>query len=192
MTNDNTNGRPKELPTLWTERLVLRPWLMADAPNVQRLAGAREIADTTLNMPHPYEDGVAEQWISTHQAAYEQGSRVPLAITLAGSGAVVGAISLMSIDTRHERAVIGYWIGKEYWGRGYCTEAAREMLRFGFERLGLNRIVGHHFARNPASGRVMRKIGMEHEGTLRQHVKRWDAFEDSECYGILKSQWSIQ
>jgi len=165
---------------------------MEDAPTVQRLAGAREIADTTLNIPYPYADGVAEQWISGHRAGYEQGSKVPLAITLACSGAVVGAISLASIDKQHERAVIGYWIGKEYWNAGYCTEAAREMLRFGFERLGLNRIISHHLTRNPASGRVMRKIGMEHEGTLRQHVKKWDAFEDLECYGILKSQWFVQ
>ena len=55
--------------------------------------------------------------------------------------------------------------------------------------MGLNRIYAHHFVRNPASGRVMQKLGMTHEGRLRQHVRKWDAFEDLELYGILKSQW---
>ena len=90
------------------------------------------------------------------------------------------------------RAELGYWIGKPYWGQGYCTEAARATLDFGFEQLGLNRIFAHHFARNPASGRVMQKIGMTREGRLRQHVKKWDAFEDLELYGILKDHWAAR
>ena len=180
----------KKIPTLRTRRLILRPWRIEDAPVVQRLAGAWEIADTTLNIPHPYEDGVAEEWIGRHEAVYAQGKGIPLAITLADDGTIVGAVSLMSIDRRHERAEIGYWIGKDHWNNGYCTETAREIIRFGFERLGLNRVVGHHLTRNPASGRVMQKVGMKHEGTLRRHVKRWDKFEDLECYGILKSEWS--
>jgi ribosomal-protein-alanine N-acetyltransferase len=55
--------------------------------------------------------------------------------------------------------------------------------------LELNRIFAHHFTRNPASGRVMQKLGMKHEGCLRQHFEKWDAFEDMEIYGILKSEW---
>ncbi len=57
--------------------------------------------------------------------------------------------------------------------RGYCTEAAEAVVWYGFEVLGLNRIYACHFKRNPASGRVVRKIGMTHEGCLRQHVKKW-------------------
>lgn len=178
------------LPTLRTGRLVLRPFVIEDAPDVQRLAGAREIADTMQNIPHPYEDGVAEEWISGHQDGYAQEKRVPLAITLDGGRTVIGAISLMSVDKRHERAEIGYWLGRDYWNKGYCTEAVREIVRFGFERLGLHRIIAEHFTRNPASGCIMRKIGMKHEGTLRQHVRKWDKFEDVELYGILKSEWS--
>jgi len=60
----------KESPTLETTRLILRPFTVADAPDVQRLAGDREIASSTLNVPHPYEDGMAEQWIGTHQEKY--------------------------------------------------------------------------------------------------------------------------
>lgn len=175
------------IPTLRTARLVLRPFKMEDASTVQRLAGAREIADTTLSIPHPYADGVAEAWISRHQERFDSGRGLPLAITLGSTGELVGAMGL-AISPQHLRAGLGYWIGREYWNRGYCTEAARELVQFGFEQLGLQRITGEHLRRNPASGRVMRKIGMRHEGTLRQHVQKWDRLEDIEFYGILKGE----
>ena len=60
------------------------------------------------------------------------------------------------------------------------------MLSFGFRQLGLNRIYAGHFTRNPASGRVMQKAGMSYEGRLRQHTKKWDAFEDVEIYAVLR------
>ena len=98
---------------------------------------------------------------------------------------LIGAVGLrLELDDR--RAELGYWIGKPYWNQGYCTEAARAAIQFGFEQLELNRIFANHFVRNPASGRVMQKLGMVYEGRLRQHVKKWDAFEDLELYGILK------
>jgi RimJ/RimL family protein N-acetyltransferase len=84
---------------------------------------------------------------------------------------------------------LGYWIGKPYWSKGYCTEAGKEMLRYGFIVLGLNRIHASYLSRNPASGRVMEKLGMIHEGTRRQHVLKWDVFEDVELKGILKKDW---
>ena len=64
-------------PTLETERLILRPFRLDDAKRVQLLAGRREIASTTLNVPHPYEDGMAEQWISTHESVFQAGRGVP-------------------------------------------------------------------------------------------------------------------
>ena len=178
----------RELPTLRTERLILRPLTLADAKRVQLLAGAREIACTTLNIPYPYEDGMAEKWIATHQDRFEQNKGLDLAVVLSEKHLLIGCVGFGSISMEHARAEIGYWIGHEWWNKGYCTEAAREIVRFGFEQLGLHRIVGHHLSRNPASGRVMRRIGMAHEGHLRQHIKKWDKFEDLECYGILASE----
>ena len=84
---------------------------------------------------------------------------------------------------------IGYWVGVPYWNHGYCTDAARAVLQYGFEVLALQRVFSHHLTRNPASGRVMRKLGMTHEGHHRRHVKKWDVFEDIDGYAILKSEW---
>lgn len=69
-----------------------------------------------------------------------------------------------------------------------CTEAAAAVVRWGFDGLGLERIHATHFASNPASGRVMRKLGMNHEGTLRGHIHKWGVPQDLECYGILRSE----
>lgn len=177
------------IPTRETDRLVLRPFTIADARTVQLLAGQKEVAATTLAIPHPYEDGDAESWIATHQEQFQNGTGVTFAITLKSDRSLIGAISLMSIHTYYSRAELGYWIGVPYWNNGFCTEAAREMLRYAFTVLGLNRIYCTHFSGNPASGRVMSNIGMTHEGRLRQHVKKWDVSTDLETYGILKEEW---
>jgi RimJ/RimL family protein N-acetyltransferase len=176
-----------EMPTLRTGRLLLRGFTLADAPRVQELAGAREVAATTLTIPHPYEDGMAEAWIGGHGAAWEQRKSLSLAVTTETEG-LVGAMGLV-VAPEHAHGEIGYWIGVPYWGRGFATEAAGAVLDYGFGELGLHRAVGRHFTRNPASGRVLRKLGMVHEGTLREHVRRWDRFEDLECYSVLEHEW---
>jgi ribosomal-protein-alanine N-acetyltransferase len=176
-------------PTLTTERLILRPFVLEDAADVQRLAGDRAIADTTLNIPHPYEDGMAEQWISRHQGIFDEDKGVTFAVTGKDGGHLIGAISLLGINRRFSRAELGYWIGKPYWNRGYCTEAGLAVLEYGFDEMGLNRIHATHLARNPASGRVMVKLGMTREGMQRQHASRWDRFEDLVLYGILAREW---
>ena len=169
-----------------TPRLILRRFRMEDAPLVQKLAGAREVALNTLLIPHPYPDGEAERWIETHDAASERGDHA-FAITL--DDALIGAIGLHA-KLDHDRAEIGYWIGVPYWGRGYATEAARAIVEHGFQKLGLHRMYAMHFTRNPASGHVLQKIGMRHEGSLRHHLKRWGQYIDVEMYGILRDDWS--
>jgi len=173
----------RRLPTLTTERLVLRPFSPSDADAVQRLAGEPEVADTTLSIPHPYLDGMAKAWIATHETAWTRNESATLAVTETGEG-LVGAISLR-IELAQRRAELGYWIGRPYWGRGYATEAARAMIAWGFAHVGLSRIYAHHMTRNPASGRVMEKIGMQYEGTLRHHFFRGGVAEDVAIWGIL-------
>lgn len=176
--------------TLHTERLILRPFTLADATDVQRLAGASEVADTTLNLPHPYPDGAAEHWITTHQPNFEAGTSVTFAIVRRDNDTLCGAISL-GINRQHIRAEMGYWLGVPFWNQGITTEAARAVLHCGFEILNLHRISALHFARNPASGRVMQKMGMRYEGTLRQHIRKGERWEDVVHYAILVDEWRV-
>jgi [ribosomal protein S5]-alanine N-acetyltransferase len=175
-------------PTLETKRLILRPFTLQDAPVVHELVSAREIADTTLAIPHPYEQGMAEAWIGSHQKGYDEGNSVHFAITVRESSQLVGSIGLQ-IHPIHSYAEMGYWVGVPYWGNGYCTEAVGAVIKYGFEDKGLNRIYAVHFKRNPASGRVMQKNGMVYEGCLHQHVRKWDGYEDLMQYGILQTEW---
>ncbi|MEO8295316.1 MAG: GNAT family protein [Gemmatimonadota bacterium] len=79
------------------------------------------------------------------------------------------------------------WIGKPYWGQGYSTEAVAEIIRYDFEDRKLHRVYAHHLTRNAASGRVMQKAGMVHEGRLVQHLLRGGVFEDLELYGVVRT-----
>lgn len=176
-----------ELPVLETERLTLRPYTPADAPSVQRMCGDPAIAATTLAIPHPYPDGAAEQWISTHADGFRQGTEVTLAITLKPNGPVIGSVAL-SVNKDHRRGELGYMVAKEHWNRGYCTEAVRALMAYGFSVLGLSRIQAMHFPRNAASGRVMQKLGMTREGLLRRYVCNRGVFEDLLMYSILRAE----
>lgn len=175
-------------PTLTTDRLILRPFMECDAEDIQRLAGDPAIADTTLNIPNPYEIGRAKEWIESLHPQFEKGIRTVFAMVDRQTEEFVGAIEIR-IDRRYQRGELGFWIGKPHWNTGYCTEAGQAVLEYGFSRLNLNRIYANHFSRNAASGRVMQKLGMLHEGHARQHVKKGDRFEDIEIYGILKEEW---
>ena len=175
-------------PPLLTEILILRSFTLQDAADVQRLAGDRDIASTLTNMPHPYEDGMAEEWMLSCSEKFENGEALNFAITRRTDKHLIGGIELR-LDPAHENAELGYWIGKPYWGCGYATEAAKAVVAYGFEVLKLNRIHARRFKRNPASGRVLEKIGMHYEGCLRQHIKKWDNFEDLMTYGMLKADY---
>ena len=176
------------IPTLITDLLILRPFTIDDGPRVQLLAGDRAIAEMTANIPHPYKDGLAEGWISTHRESFENEKGLTLAITLKDVGDVIGAIGL-EINDNHHYAELGYWIGKPYWNNGYCTEASREVVGYGFHSLHLNRIQARHMLKNPASGRVMEKIRMKQEGILRQSLYRFGKFNDYAIWSILRDEY---
>ena len=178
----------QKYPQLVTTRLLLRAHTLADAADVQRYAGEKIVAATTLNIPHPYEDGMAEAWINAQAENFAQNKHVVFAIVRQSDQQFLGAIGL-DLEWEHERACLGYYLGTPFWGQGYCTEAAKQVLHYGFTELKLNRIYARYFKHNPASGRVMQKIGMQHEGSLRQHLKKWGEWVDEEIYGILQSNY---
>jgi RimJ/RimL family protein N-acetyltransferase len=173
-------------PTLQTARLQLRPYRDADISELLPLIGRREVAATTLRIAHPYTEQDARAFLNlTHDP-----DKIWLAIALRSDGRQIGGIGLR-LEPQHQHAELGYWLGVPYWGQGYATEAAREMLRYGFEDLGMHRIFASHFKHNLASGRILKKLGMHYEGCQREHLRKWDQFVDSELYGLLRGEWQI-
>ena len=177
---------PAEQPTLETERLILRPYALSDASELSRAINDFAVADTTLNIPHPYPDGAAADYISSRLPAYTTGKEISFVLTLSDTGRLIGAMGLVATP-RFNHAEIGYWIARAEWNQGYATEAAQAVVRFGFETWGLHKIVGTHLRRNPASGRVMEKVGLQFEGVLRDHTIKWDRYEDLVIRGLVRT-----
>jgi [ribosomal protein S5]-alanine N-acetyltransferase len=173
-------------PTLRTARLLLGSFSPEDATELQRLAGAREIADTTVSIPHPYDLDHALAWIGQQRREAVRGRATNFAIRLLADGPLIGSAGLRDIDPEHLQAELGFWIGREWWGQGYAREAAAVVIQFGFDSLGLNRICAHHMARNPAAGQVLKALGMRQEGLLRQRVRKWGVYEDVVLYAIVR------
>ena len=184
--------KSSRLPQIRTRRLTLRGLRLDDAGRIRQLAGDRAVAQNMEQIPHPYgRKEVAERAIRKQREAYRAGQSVSFAIVPRNRKQLIGMIGL-KLAEEHCWAEIAFWIGKPYWNRGYVTEAAEAVLRYGFETLRLNRIWAAHFGSNPASGRVMKKLGMTYEGTWRQHVLKWGTFEDLCSYGILREEFEAR
>ena len=128
-------------------------------------------------------------WIATHAEAWAH--RVNLALAICrreAEDAPIGAVSLHFNNT-HRHGELGYWVGVPWWRVGYATEAAKALTAYGFLQLDLHRIQGRHFTRNPASGRVLQKVGMQLEGIQRDAFLRWNQFENVAVHSILASEW---
>lgn len=170
-----------------TSRLLLRPLGPEDATAVAAVAGERRIADTTISVPHPFGPAEAERWIAACLKDAAEGHRLGLAMTAEGSGELIGYVGLHHIDREHGEAELSFWIGSGHEGRGLVGEACRAVIDHGFGALGLNRICAFHMARNPASERVLARLGFQREGLLRQRVRKWGVHEDVLVWSRLRS-----
>lgn len=176
---------PLTIPTLPTQsgRFTLRPFTLADAPDVHsHLADPRIAATTTIQ--HPYPDGAAASWISTHGSAAEAGTGLVWAIASPEDDRVIGAISIM-LTPAHRRGELGYWLAVPWWGQGVMSEAARAVVAYGFAVLGLHRIQAKCLPGNVGSARVMEKAGMTFEGVLRGYTYTKGNFVDLAMYAII-------
>jgi RimJ/RimL family protein N-acetyltransferase len=148
------------MPTLETERLLLRPFGPEDASAVQGHCGNWNIARMLTRVPHPYGLDLAVSWIASHAADWRSGDEITFCIET--DGEAIGALSLRrTTDRAYE---LGYWLGEPFWGKGFVTEAARRAVCFAFEELGAEKLTSGHYRDNPASGRVLEKCGFRYSG----------------------------
>jgi [ribosomal protein S5]-alanine N-acetyltransferase len=140
--------------TIATERLLLRPFRRGDAKEFTRLAGDWGVASMTSDIPHPLSEDEARGWLRPGRR------EVRFAIEL--DGRLIGGAGYY--QRRSGTAELGFWLGREWWGRGYATEATSAVLRYGFEVRRLPGFTSSHFVDNKASANVLRKLGFEPVG----------------------------
>lgn len=164
--------------TLTTPRLKLRHLRPADAPRVRALCGNLNVARMLEIVPHPYPDGLAEDWIASRQAAWRDGTAYTFAIEF--EGALVGVIGIERRDSGDPVLgywVLGYWLGEPWWGQGLMSEAVAGAIGFARDKLGLKKLVSAYFTDNPASGRILEKCGfrVDRHGPLPSLARGGDA-----------------
>jgi RimJ/RimL family protein N-acetyltransferase len=148
---------------LTTPRLELRAVRADDTNDIITLANDFDIARRLTRMPHPYEPGDARYFIE-HVLPNE----AVWALIRKADGAFMGVISLMPRG-KEGAVIVGYWLGRDYWGQGYMTEAATEVVRFAFETLKLSHLQSGHFADNAGSAAVLEKLGFVAVGKSHQY-----------------------
>ena len=178
--------------SLETERLLLRPFRRTDAETVQAILGNPLVTATLLDIPEPFERVDAEIWIGLEQAARKRGERFSFAVVLKTNKLLIGCADI-EVQAQHNRGDIAFWLEPGCWGRGLATEAAARMLRYGFDTLSLHRVYAQCMRTNFASARVMEKIGLKYEATLRQHSLKDGGWVDMVVYGVTRDEagWVI-
>jgi RimJ/RimL family protein N-acetyltransferase len=140
--------------TIATERLLLRPFRRGDAKEFTRLAGDWGVASMTSDIPHPLTEAQARAWLKPGRG------EVRFAIEI--DGRLIGGAGYYRRPSG--TAELGFWLGREWWGRGFATEATQAVLRHGFEAQRLPGFTSSHFVDNHASAGVLRKLGFEPVG----------------------------
>jgi len=147
----------KTFPTLHTARLTLGQLEVSDIPTITAYASNPNISKMLRTMPYPYAEKDAIFWLNKARTEFERETAYIFRIGLRARGEFIGGIGL-HLKKEHQKAVIGYWIGEPFWGKGYMTEALKAVLTFGFESLNLNKIQAVHKELNPQSGKVMANL----------------------------------
>lgn len=174
---------------LETERLILRKFTLGDSHYMfNNWASNPEVTKDLTWSPYDSIEGVTntlKSWIKN----YDNPNFYNWAIEEKDSNQVIGNISVVSQDPKIQMVHIGYCLGQDWWGKGYMSEALKELIRFFFEEVGVNRIESRHSVNNPASGRVMEKAGLFYEGQSRETDLSNEGISDSKHYALVKSQY---
>jgi RimJ/RimL family protein N-acetyltransferase len=181
-----------------TDRLLLRVPAISDAPQISRFLGNWDVSRWLVRIPFPYRVDHARAWVERSMEERAAGIGWPFLVTLRDDNRIIGGIDLTIEDDRaigvsgHKAAgALGYWLGKDYWGRGYATEAAAAMIKFGFEILSLDRVTASALPDNERSLHVIRKVGLTYvdrraEETIEQGLV------DTDFYALDRAAWQAK
>lgn len=171
-----------------TERLLLRPLDDKDAERIALLANNWKVTSMTGCIPHPCSEGNARNFLAQISSLSARG-RV-FAITR--DNLFIGCIGIESLKPDPVDFELGHWLGEPYWGQGFATEAGAAIVAFGFGALGLSRVASGHFTDNPASGRVLRKLGFRYSGRTKRHCLARGQDVDMCMMALSRAEWGKQ
>lgn len=184
-TDEEIHWRP---PALETDRLVLRPLRGDDAAAVFAYASSARVAEPMTWEPHRSIDDTYE-FLVFAEASYGDGHLDPYAMVLRDSGLLIGTVGCRWISRPSACLELGYALGEPHWGAGYATEAAAAVVDFAFREAGAERVQARVRPDNARSRRVVEKLGMRLEGTLRHSVRKGDRWHDAWVLSVLRAEW---
>ena len=171
-----------------TERLILRRFTHTDVPDVLQFASHPSVVKVTAETMQATEDGIKEYIdLQNSYQPFEKDKVFDLAVERTEDNRAIGLLTLVCREPA--LGEIGWALGVEYRGCGYATEAATGLMNYGFQVLGLHRIQADTNSHNPASWKVMERLGMRREGILRDAVHEDGKWIDKYVYGILSHEW---
>lgn len=177
------------LPLLQTPRLALRALELSDAPAYyQRLGSSAAVCRHMLWLPH---QDISQSIASIQKtlARYAAGGCYRWAITSRADGQLMGVVELLRFEEADSSCSFAYMLAEPFWNQGYATEALEAAFSFAFQDMQVQRITADHFADNPASGAVMRKVGMVYTHRIPGKYKKQGIRHDALEYTITAQQW---
>jgi len=179
----------KEIPKLESERLILRELSENDIDDIFEYASDPEVS---IFLPWNTHISIDESkdFLKMSHKSFQTTDNIDWGIELKSESKLIGAISIRKWNDDNRCGDIGYVLSRKYWGKGITTEALRSVIKFGFEKLNANRLEAHCDENNTASYRVMEKVGMKYEGTLREKVLVKGKFINIRFYSILRREFT--
>lgn len=178
-----------EFEELHTSRLRLRKLTMEDVkPYYERIGSCPDVTRYMLFSPHR---DISESVDSIEKALrrYREGKCYRFGIALRDTDELIGVIEPLRFEEEGSSCSFAYMLGKDFWGKGYGTEALAAVLDFLFGKMDMERVEADHMAENPGSGAVMRKVGMVFQGVEEDKYEKDGVLHNAVCYAITKEQW---
>lgn len=174
---------------LETDRLILRRFTIEDAHAMFQNWASEDEVTKFLTWPTHASVEVTKKLLADWVSRYDSPDYYNWGIALKETHELIGNISVVKVQENTQAAVLGYCMGTKWWGCEIMPEAGKAVIKYLFEEVGFNRIAADHDKNNPKSGRVMQKIGMTYEGTLRQAGFCNQGVIDDVWYSILKEEY---
>lgn len=178
----------KKIPTLKTDRLILRRMKVSDASDMYEYAHLEKVTEYLLWSPHVSVQQTSD-YLHFIQKSYRDGDFYDWAVTLRDTGKMIGTCGFTRLDFNHNLAEIGYVLNPDFWGHGIAAEAVKRVMEFAFMELNVHRVEAKYMVGNDASRRVMEKCGMTFEGVYRSSMFIKGMYRDIGVCSIISDEY---